>query len=72
MLMRLSATLSGRSGQFMLLGEGTFDGATAVSHVHIVEGSGTGALEGITGLGESSSTHSDYPFMPLSLTFNFA
>jgi hypothetical protein len=70
--MRLSATLSGRSGEFMLMGEGTFDGARAVSHVRIVKGSGTEALEGISGSCDSSSTHSDYPYMPLTLTFDFA
>jgi hypothetical protein len=72
MLMRLSATLSGRSGEFMLLGEGTFSEGRAVSHVRIVEGSGTDALAGISGSCDSSSTQSDYPFMPLTLTFDFS
>ncbi len=56
----------------MLLGEGTFDGERAVSSVRIVKGSGTEALEGISGSCDSSSTHSDYPYMPLTLTFDFA
>jgi hypothetical protein len=72
MLMRLSATLSGRTGHFMLLGEGLFDGASAISHIRILEGSGTDKLDGISGSCDSLSTHSDYPYMPLALNFDFA
>jgi hypothetical protein len=68
-LMRLDATLSGRRGSFALIGEGTFDGAAAVARLRIIEGSGTGELAGITGECTSASTHDDYPFMPLSLTY---
>lgn len=69
MLMRLSATLSGRTGHFMLLGAGGYDGVSAISQLHVVERSGTDQLEGISGSCESSSTNADYPYMPLTLTF---
>jgi hypothetical protein len=68
-LMRLEGTLSGRRGSFALIGEGTFDGAAAVGRFRIVEGSGSGELVGITGECTSTSTHADYPFMPLSLSY---
>jgi hypothetical protein len=38
----------------------------------VVSGSGTGQLSGISGTCESVSTHADYPFMPLSLTYELA
>lgn len=66
----LSATLDGRSGSFVLTGEGTFDGVTAAGTSEVVPGSGTQDLAGITGSCESISTHADYPFMPLTLTYD--
>jgi hypothetical protein len=70
--MRLVGTLVGRSGGFMLRGEGSFDGTTASGRSVIVEGSGSGELAGITGTFESASTHADYPFMPLTLAYELA
>jgi len=69
-LMRVTATLEGRSGSFVLQGEGTFDGTSAVGSTAIVAGSGTGDLAGITGTSHSTSTHADYPYMPLTLTYD--
>jgi hypothetical protein len=71
-VMRLTGSLQGRSGSFVLIGDGTFDGATARGRLQIVDGSATGDLVGIVGRAESDSTHVDYPFMPLSLTFELA
>ena len=68
-LMRLTGTLEGRTGSFVLRGEGTYDGATASGHMTVVPGSGTGGLAGISGTCESVSTHADYPFMPLTLAY---
>jgi hypothetical protein len=68
-VMRLSGTLDGGTGDFALVGEGTYDGTTASSRSRIVDGSGTGDLVGITGTCQSDSTQADYPFMPLSLTY---
>jgi hypothetical protein len=69
-VMQLDATLQGRSGSFVLTGEGTFDGTTASGTSQVVSGSGTGDLAGITGTCTSASTHADYPFMPLVLTYD--
>ena len=70
-VMRLTGTLDGRPGSFALMGEGTFDGTTSSTTATIVPGSGTDGLVGITGGIESVSTHADYPFMPLTLTYDF-
>jgi hypothetical protein len=64
-LMHLTGTFDGRQGSLVLRGTGTFDGTTAHSVSEIVEG--TGDLAGATGTAESSSTHADYPYMPLTL-----
>ena len=68
-VMHLEATLEGRSGSFVLLGEGTYDGATAEGRLVIVAGSATGGLIGLEGTARSDSTHGQYPFMPLELTY---
>jgi Protein of unknown function (DUF3224) len=69
-IMYVTADVSGASGTFVLRGEGSYDGTTATGQSLIVEGSGTGELAGITGSAESSSTHADYPFMPLTLRYD--
>ena len=68
-VMRLDATLDGRSGSFVLTSAGSYDGTTATDECRIVSGSGTGDLEGISGTSRSVSTHDDYPFMPLELRY---
>jgi hypothetical protein len=70
-LMQLTGTLDGRSGRFVLQGEGTFDGTTARGESRVVPGSATGDLAGLTGTATSVSTHADYPHMPLSLDYEF-
>ena len=69
-LMHLTGTLDGRRGSFVLQGHGTYDGTTARGQSHVVEGSGTGELAGLSGTAESVSTHDDYPFMPLTLNYD--
>jgi len=69
-VMHLTATLEGRAGSFVLSGEGAFDGTTASGTSTIVPGSGTGGLIGIRATIGSSSTHADYPFMPLILDYD--
>jgi hypothetical protein len=71
-VMRLSGILDGRAGSFVLRGEGAFDGTTASGRMAVVTGSGTGGLARISGTCESVSTHADYPFMPLTLTYQLA
>jgi hypothetical protein len=68
-VMRVEATLGGRTGAFVLRGEGAYDGTTARGTSEIVAGSGTDGLAGITGTAESVSTKADYPFMPLTVTY---
>ncbi|OLB64269.1 MAG: hypothetical protein AUI10_11800 [Actinobacteria bacterium 13_2_20CM_2_72_6] len=68
--MYITGALDGRSGSFVLQGEGTYDGTTARSRYTVVEGSGTGELAGLRGTAESASTHEDYPHMPLTLNYD--
>ena len=68
-LMRLEGELAGRSGSFVLSGDGTFDGTRASGESVVVPGSGTADLSGISGTLTSVSTQTDYPFMPLTLDY---
>jgi Protein of unknown function (DUF3224) len=69
-LMRVTGTLDGRDGSFVLQGSGTYDGQTARGESQVVPGSGTGELAGLSGTGQSASTHDDYPFMPFTLEYD--
>jgi hypothetical protein len=69
---RLTATLDGRSGSFVLSGEGDYDGTTASGTSAIVAGTAPGDLAGISVTCTSTSTHADYPYMPLALTYRLA
>jgi Protein of unknown function (DUF3224) len=68
-LISLTANLDGRSGTFVLHGEGSYDGATARMTASVIDGSQTGDLAGLSATIESVSTHSDYPFMPLTVSY---
>ena len=69
-VMHVAGTVDGRAGGFVLQGHGTYDGKTARGQFHVVEGSGTSELTGLSGTAESVSTHHDYPFMPLTLRYD--
>jgi hypothetical protein len=69
-LMQITGELGGRPGGFVLHGRGTYDGTTARGESAVVAGSGTGELAGISGTCVSVSTHDDYPFMPLTLSYD--
>jgi len=69
MLMSLTANLGGKAGTFVLRGEGSYDGTTARVALSVIEGSQTGDLAGLSGTIESVSTHADYPFMPLTVSY---
>jgi hypothetical protein len=71
-MLRVTAVIDGHPGSFVLRGEGEFDGTTATGRMAVVPGSGTGELSGISGTCESVSTHADYPYMPLVLTYELA
>jgi hypothetical protein len=66
-VLHLGGVLDGRSGSFTAIGHGEYDGTTATSTMPIVEG--TGELAGISGSVSSSSTHQDYPNMPLVIAY---
>jgi hypothetical protein len=69
-LMQVTGTLNGQQGSFVLKGEGTYDGTTARIVSTVVIDSGTEELSGITGESECVSTHADYPFWPMTLTYS--
>jgi hypothetical protein len=50
-LERVSATIDGRKGTFVVSAVGGFKGGVASSSWNVVTGSGTGELEGLTGTG---------------------
>ena len=68
-VMRLEATLDGRSGSFTVIGDGAYDGTTAIGRFRSIAGSGSGQLAGIECDVESIATHADYPYMPMSITY---
>jgi hypothetical protein len=67
-LMSISGTLDGRRGSLVLAGPGSYDGTTARGESHVIDA--TGELAGLTGKADSVSTHADYPYMPLTLTYH--
>ncbi|HEX6873545.1 MAG TPA: DUF3224 domain-containing protein [Micromonosporaceae bacterium] len=69
-IMHVTGALSGRTGSFVLRGDGEYDGTTARAEYRVVPGSGTDGLAGIRGTGQSVSTHADYPYMPVTLTID--
>src|ERR1044072_3438509 len=50
-LQRLAGSLGGRSGSFVLQTYGRFDGKVAAGAWEVLNGSGTGELEGLSGRG---------------------
>lgn len=71
-LMHLQGRLGDRAGEFVLQGDGEYDGTEARVELTVVPGSGTGELAGIAGTATSVSTHADYPHMPLALDYQLA
>lgn len=71
-LLSIEGRLGDRAGSLVLWSTGTFDGTRARMELTVVPGSGTGELAGIRGGGVSVSSHSDYPFMPLTLDYELA
>jgi uncharacterized protein DUF3224 len=51
----VTGTIGGKEGAFVLRSVGTFADGVATADVTVVEGSGTGELEGITGSGSFSA-----------------
>ena len=71
-VMQLSGSFGGQPGDVVLRGNGSFDGTTGRGEMEIVPGSGTGGFTGISGAATSASTHDDYPYMPLEITYALA
>lgn len=66
---RVTGTLAGREGAFLLQDTGTVDGTIVSGNWFVVPGSGTGQLAGLRGeggfranLGEGAQVHLDYWF----------
>jgi hypothetical protein len=55
----VTGALANKSGSFVLRSVGTFDGKQAVGDLTVVEGSGTGDLEGISGTGSFAAPMGD-------------
>jgi Protein of unknown function (DUF3224) len=66
--MSITGALDGRRGSLVLAGEGSYDGTSARGASRVIDA--TGELAGLRGTASSLSTHSDYPHMPLTLTYD--
>jgi Protein of unknown function (DUF3224) len=64
-LQRITGTLGGRSGTFVLSTEGTFDGQEAAGTWTVLAGSGTEELTGLTGTGTFSAPSGGEPTVSL-------
>lgn len=52
---QMTGTLEGRDGSFVVRADGDYADGEARTHWQVVDGSGTGALAGLTGSGESAA-----------------
>lgn len=59
---RVTGTLGGRSGSFVLEHRGTFEGGTARAMCRIITDSGTGELTGLEGEASFEATGREAPF----------
>lgn len=57
-IQHFTGTLAGREGTCVMVADGTYDGTQARSAWRVIPGSGTGALAGLSGTGESAATAS--------------
>ncbi|MFH5831971.1 DUF3224 domain-containing protein [Halalkalibaculum sp. DA3122] len=67
-LEQITGEVNGRTGSFVLRQEGTYEEGTARADCRIVDNSGTGELEGISGSGTMVATHEQ---ATLTLTCQF-
>jgi hypothetical protein len=65
-LQRITGSLGGREGSFVLQTYGTFDGKVAAGAWEVLDGSGTGELEGLKGSGSFKAPMGDPPEVTLS------
>lgn len=64
-MLRIDGRLGNLSGSLVFQTTGRYDGTEARFTGEIVDG--TGDFKGTTGTASSTSTHADYPHMPLTL-----
>ena len=69
-LMHVEGRLGDRSGSFVMEGTGTYDKTEARVESTVLPATTTGELQGLSGSSLSVSTHSDYPYMPLTLDYD--
>lgn len=65
-LQRITGSLGGRSGTFVLQTYGTFDGKVAAGAWEVLKGSGTDQLEGLSGSGMFKAPMGEPPEVTLS------
>jgi hypothetical protein len=66
---RITGTLKGKAGSFVMLHNGTFDAEGVKADIEVVPGSGTGELKGLSGQAHFEAGHMEkYPF---KLEYNF-
>jgi hypothetical protein len=66
---RFEGTVRGRTGTFVIQGEGTFQAGVADSRGVVVEGAGTGELRGLSGEAIYKSSHAEEYPMVFRLSF---
>jgi hypothetical protein len=64
-IQRVQGELAGVEGSFVVRADGEYAGGEARSRWHIIEGSGTGGLAGLTGSGEAVATATPPGSFPL-------
>jgi hypothetical protein len=57
-MQRMVGQIGSRSGSFVLRADGTFEGGEARSAWQVVDGTGTGELAGLRGIGTAVATSS--------------
>jgi hypothetical protein len=68
-LEKITGTLDGRAGSFVLEHRGTYAGTTVTSTVEVVPGSGTAELTGLRGTGSYVAEHGT-PHVELALNYS--
>lgn len=54
-IQRIEGSVDGQQGSFVIDSWGAYDGTTAANKWRVIEGSGTGALAGVSGKGSSAA-----------------
>jgi len=70
-LERVSGSIGGRFGSFVLLVSGTFRDGAATCEGKVVPGSGASALKGLRGDLHYVATHAEYPKVSATLDYDF-